>query len=194
MKASVIRTLLLSAVLFTGACSASPETGIILKYGLTLAPSGLDPHLNASAELGIPLSSVYDTLVFRDPDTGDFVPGLAESWKISPDGLTYTFQLRRDVYFHDGTVFDASAVKKNIEYVMNPDNHSQKAASMLGPLTEVTVLNPQLVAFQLSAPYAPLLDSLSQVYLGMASPTALEQWGPAEYQFHQVGTPFIFGN
>ena len=48
-----------------------------LRYGLTLAPSGIDPHIHASVELGIPLSSVYDTLVFLDPETGQFVPGLA---------------------------------------------------------------------------------------------------------------------
>ncbi|MFN2220814.1 MAG: hypothetical protein ACK2UA_19555, partial [Anaerolineae bacterium] len=51
-----------------------------LIYGLTLAPSGIDPHVNASSELGIPLTSVYDTLVYQDANTGDFVPGLAERW------------------------------------------------------------------------------------------------------------------
>ena len=193
MKARSFRSLLLAFFLVAGACSTAPRTESKLNYGLTLSPSGLDPHLNASAELGIPLSSVYDTLVFRDPDTGEVVPGLAESWKISPDSLTYTFQLREDVQFHDGTPFNAHAVKVNIDYVVNPQNHSQKAASMLGPLEEVVVLSDYRVAFQLREPYAPLLDSLSQVYLGMASPAALEQWGPAEYQFHQVGTgPYRF--
>jgi peptide/nickel transport system substrate-binding protein len=193
LKTFTIRTLLLSFILLASACSPSPEQKTDLSYGLTLAPSGLDPHLNASAELGIPLSSVYDTLIFRDPATGGFVPGLAKSWKVSPDGLTYTFQLREDVRFHDGTPFDAAAVKANIDYTLDPDHHSQKAASMLGPLGEVTILNEHLVSFQLSEPYAPLLDSLSQVYLGMASPDALKEWGPAEYQFHQVGTgPYRF--
>jgi peptide/nickel transport system substrate-binding protein len=193
LKTSTIRTLLLSFILLASACSPPSERETDLIYGLTLAPSGLDPHLNASAELGIPLSSVYDTLLFRDPETGDFVPGLAKSWKTSPDGLTYTFQLRDDVRFHDGTPFNATAVKANIDYALDPDNHSQKAASMLGPLIETTVLNDYLVSFQLSEPYAPLLDSLSQVYLGMASPAALEKWGPAEYQFHQIGSgPYRF--
>jgi peptide/nickel transport system substrate-binding protein len=193
LKSFLLRALLLSSVLLYGACAGPPAAGTALKYGLTLAPSGLDPHLNASAELGIPLTSVYDTLVFRDPVSGDVIPGLAESWKVSPDGLIYTFQLRSDVHFHDGTAFDADAVRENIAYVTDPDNHSQKAASMLGPLAEVSVLGPYQVAFQLSEPYAPLLDSLSQVYLGMASPSALRQWGPAEYQFHQVGTgPYKF--
>ncbi|HSJ56204.1 MAG TPA: hypothetical protein VLC95_03435, partial [Anaerolineae bacterium] len=72
----------------------TPVAGGKLVYGLTLAPSGIDPHVDASSELAIPLTSVYDTLVYQDPDaTGEesFVPGLAERWELSPDGLVYTF-------------------------------------------------------------------------------------------------------
>ncbi|GMR11274.1 MAG: ABC transporter substrate-binding protein [Anaerolineae bacterium] len=180
-------------LVLAAACSADPGQGRELTYGLTLAPTGIDPHINASVELGIPLSSVYDTLVFQDPSTGAYVPGLATDWSISPDGLTYSFVLREQVVFHDGTRFDAEAVKANIDYVLDPDHRSQKAAAMLGPLNEVEVLGSYEVAFHLDRPYAPMLDSLSQVYLGMASPSALETWGPSEYQFNQVGTgPFRF--
>ncbi len=168
-----------------------------LVYGLTLAPSGIDPHVNASSELGIPLTSVYDTLVCRSlnaqtsPDN-QFVPGLAESWEISSDGLTYTFHLRHDVTFHDGTPFNADAVRVNLERVVNPATQSQKAIFLLGPFKSVEMLDEYSVAIHLSAPYAPLLDGLAQVYLGMASPTALTKWG-ADYQSHQVGTgPFKF--
>jgi len=184
---------ILLALVLGAACSPSPTEPLTLRYGLTLAPTGIDPHLNASSELGIPLSSVYDTLVFLDPATGEFVPGLAERWEISPDGRTYTFHLREDVVFHDGTPFNAEAVRANFEYTLDPENHSQKAASMLGPFESVEIVDESTVALHLSEPFAPLLDSLSQVYLGMASPSALEQWGPADYQFHQVGTgPFRF--
>ncbi len=181
------------AFLILGACVPDPDEQHELTYGLTLAPTGIDPHINSSVELGIPLSSVYDTLVFQDSDNGEFVPGLATEWSISPDGLIYSFTLRDDVVFHDGTRFDANAVKANIDYVLNPEHRSQKAAGMLGPLKSVEVRGPTEVAFHLDRPYAPLLDSLSQVYLGMASPSALETWGPVDYQFHQVGTgPFRF--
>jgi peptide/nickel transport system substrate-binding protein len=187
-----IALLLATGVALAGCTPASPASGSLV-YGLTLAPTGIDPHLNASSELGIPLSSVYDTLVFLDPKTGDFVPGLAERWTISPDGTQYTFSLRRDVRFHDGTRFDAQAVRANIDYTLNPDNHSQKAAFMLGPFDRVDVIDDFTVMMVLKEPYAPLLDSLSQVYLGMASPKALEAWGPMDYQFHQVGTgPYRF--
>ncbi len=173
------------------------QAGGKLVYGLTLSPSGIDPHVNASAELGIPLSSVYDTLVYRVADSTanagkQFVPGLAESWEVSDDGLTYTFYLRHDVIFHDGTPFNAEAVRANIERIVDPDTQSQKAAFLLGPFDSVEVIDEYTVAIHLSAPYAPLLDGLAQVYLGIASPAALAQWGP-DYQFHQVGTgPFKF--
>ncbi|HHH82095.1 MAG TPA: hypothetical protein ENL35_03800, partial [Chloroflexi bacterium] len=185
-------TLILAALLLA-ACRPAPLPEKRLVYGLTLSPSGIDPHLNASAELGIPLTSVYDTLVVQDAGTGQFLPGLAERWEISPDGRRYTFFLREDVHFHDGTLFDAEAVRANIEYTLDPENHSQKAAGMLGPLVDVRVDGPYQVSLLLSEPFAPLLDSLSQVYLGIASPQALEEWGPAQYQFHQVGTgPYRF--
>ncbi|MBN1266842.1 MAG: hypothetical protein JXA25_15205 [Anaerolineales bacterium] len=169
-----------------------PSSEPDLVYGLTLSPTGIDPHLNASSELGIPLQSVYDTLIFRDPANGNFVPGLAESWLISSDELTYTFSLRTDVSFHDGTQFNASAVRTNLDRILNPDNHSQKAFSLLGPLESATVEDEYTIALHLRTPYGALLDALSQVYLGMASPSALEEWG-TEYQFHQVGTgPYRF--
>ncbi|MGQ9786230.1 MAG: ABC transporter substrate-binding protein [Anaerolineae bacterium] len=166
-----------------------------LFYGLTLSPSGIDPHVNASSELGIPLRSVYDTLVYRatrspEETVQQFVPGLAEAWKVSQDGLTYTFHLRRDVRFHDGTPFNAAAVRANLERIVDPATRSQKAVFLLGPFRSAEVIDEYTVAIHLSAPYAPLLDGLSQVYLGMASPQALARWG-ADYQFHQVGTgPF----
>jgi peptide/nickel transport system substrate-binding protein len=161
-----------------------------LIYGLTLAPSGIDPHVNASSELGIPLTSVYDTLVWQDL-SGEFVPGLAKSWEISDDGLTYTFHLRDDVVFHDGTPFDAQAVKFNLDRIADPATKSQKAIFMLGPYESTEIVDDYTVKVHLKEPYAPFLDSASQVYLGMASPTAIEKWG-ADYQLHQVGTgPFI---
>jgi peptide/nickel transport system substrate-binding protein len=174
------------------ACIPPTPTPRRLIYGLTLAPSGIDPHINASSELGIPLTSVYDTLIYQDPATGEFVPGLAESWSISEDRQTYTFILRRDVKFHDGTPFNAAAVKANLDRIADPNTKSQKAVFMLGPYEKTEVIDEYTVAIHLREPFAPLLDSLSQVYLGMASPAALQQWG-ADYQLHQVGTgPFRF--
>ncbi|MGD1992805.1 MAG: ABC transporter substrate-binding protein [Anaerolineae bacterium] len=190
MKRYFFALALLIVAIFATHCTSPPPERIV--YGLTLAPSGIDPHVNASSELGIPLTSVYDTLVYLDPETGDFVPGLAERWEMSGDGLTYTFWLREDVAFHDGTPFNAEAVRFNLERITSDEIVSQKARFMLGPFESVEVVDEYTVRIHLSEPFAPLLDSLSQVYLGMASPAAVEEWGD-EYQLHQVGTgPFTF--
>lgn len=181
--------LLVAAALTTG-CTPRPGGRII--YGLTLVPSGIDPHINASSELGIPLTSVYDTLIYQDPKTGEFVPGLAQKWEVSDDGRVYTFYLRRGVKFHDGTPFNAEAVRFNLERITSPDLASQRARFMLGPYERAEVVDEYTVRIVLKEPFAPLLDSLSQVYLAMASPAAVQKWG-SEYQLHQVGTgPFIF--
>lgn len=191
MSNRILKFIMLSVAL--GACRSQQAELIEIGYGLTLSPTGIDPHLNASVELGIPLSSVYDTLIYQDPDTLEFVPGLSSAWDISSDGRVYHFELREDVSFHDGTPFNAEAVRANIDYILDPAHRSQKAAEMLGPLAELRVLDEYNVAFVLEEPFAPLLDSLSQVYLGMASPEALSRWGATDYQFHQVGTgPYQF--
>jgi peptide/nickel transport system substrate-binding protein len=171
--------------------SGTPTPGGTLHYGLTLPVSGIDPHVNANSELGIALSSVYDTLVVQDRD-GAFHPSLAQSWDISPDGRVYTFKLRQDVTFHDGAPFNADAVVRNLKRVADPATRSQKAIFLLGPFDHAEAVDNYTVRVVLREPYAPLLDGLSQVYLGMASPAALDQWGD-EYQLHQVGTgPFRF--
>lgn len=184
---------------FVAACSsrsqseATPGGQHKIIYGLTLEPSGIDPHINASSELGIPLRQVYDTLVYRDPTTKDFVPGLATAWTISDDGLTYTFTLRQNVQFQDGTPFNAQAVAANLDRITSPDTGSQKALFMLGSYTGYEVVDDYTIRLKLSEPFGPLLDSLSQVYLGIASPKALSEYSLERYQFHQVGTgPFLF--
>ncbi len=188
----------LALVLCTGflllcSCSAQPEapTGTKLVYGLTLSPSGIDPHVDVSSELGIPLNSVYDTLVYRS-GSGELRPMLAESWSVSDDGREYTFRLRAGVIFHDGTTFDATAVKRTLDRITDPATGSRKAVSLLGPYAGCRVVDERTLVVELNEPYAPLLDSFSQVYLAPASPAALDKWG-AEYQFHQVGTgPYVF--
>ncbi len=184
--ASLFASLLVLVVL--SACTPAPPgaSGSKLVYGLTLAPSGIDPHVDVSSELGIPLTSVYDTLVFRDPQ-GGFLPMLAQSWDISEDGTIYTFHLREGIRFHDGTPFDAAAVKATLDRIADPETKSRKAVLLLGPYRESRALDEHTIQVVLSEPFAPFLDSLSQVYLAPASPAALEQWG-SEYQFHQVGT------
>ncbi|HLA42414.1 MAG TPA: ABC transporter substrate-binding protein, partial [Aggregatilineales bacterium] len=144
---------------------------------------------NASPELGIPLMSVYDTLVYRHPQTLVFESGLAESWEISPDRKAYTFKLRQGVTFHDGETFNANAVGVNFDRIVAAETASQKARGLLGPFYQgYSIIDEYTFQIQLNAPYEPLLDALSQVYLGIASPLALANYNDGTYQWHQVGT------
>jgi peptide/nickel transport system substrate-binding protein len=178
----------------TAAPAAAPAaaSGGELRYGLTLVVSGIDPQIHSSSELGIPLNSVYDTLVFLSSDY-KFVPGLAESWQISDDMMSYTFKLRKDVKFHDGTPFNAAAVKANFDRIVDPATKSAKAITMMGDYKSTEVVDEFTAKVVFGKPFPTFLDSVAQVYLGMASPTALKKYGPADYQMHQVGTgPFMF--
>jgi peptide/nickel transport system substrate-binding protein len=198
----LFRLPLLSFLIFFAASACLPSVGSTqsgsraadrIVYGLTLQPSGFDPHINRSSELGIPLRQVYDTLVYRHPETQALVPGLAREWTVSENGLVYTFKLRSDVVFHDGTPFNAAAVAANLDRIVAPETASQLAAFLLGPYSGYTIIDEQTIALQLTEPFSPFLDSLAQVYLGIASPVALSAYSTSRYQFHQVGTgPFKF--
>lgn len=194
---NVRKLMLVCLAIILASCSAfsselqEPIRKIV--YGLTLSPSGIDPHINRSTELGIVLRSVYDTLVYRHPETQEIVPGLAESWEISDDGLQYTFSLRQGVTFHDGTPFTAQAVAYNITRIFAPETASQRARFLIQPVTNFEVIDDYTIRLYLSEPFEPLLDSLAQVYLAIASPNALAEYNTLRYQYHQVGTgPFEF--
>jgi len=162
-----------------------------LSVGVHYEPSGVDPQINA-AELGLQMTmGVFDTLVVMTPD-GRFLPHLAESWEISPDERTYRFHLRKDVRFHDGTAFDAGAVKHTLDRARDPANKSQLAGSMLGPYRRAEVVDDYTLALYLEEPYAALLESLSQGWLAPVSPAAARRLG-ADFRLQPVGTgPFIF--
>ncbi len=85
------------------------QAGGVLRVGMQTDPVGLDPHTtNATATRNM-LENVYDTLVMFDPEL-NIVPGLAESWETSEDGLSWTFRLREGVTFHDGSPLTANYV------------------------------------------------------------------------------------
>jgi peptide/nickel transport system substrate-binding protein len=190
-------TIMLLIILLTSACdtlsSAPKQSNNRIIYGLAESVTGIDPHLHTSDSIGIILRQIYDTLVYRHPDTLEIVPGLAQSWDISADGLEYTFYLREDVVFHDGTPFTAQTIADNLQRILNPATGSQRSQQLLGSIVSYQVLDTYTIKLTLSRPFEPLLDSLSQVYLSIASPTAFNTYSDSilRYQFHQVGTgPF----
>jgi peptide/nickel transport system substrate-binding protein len=136
--------------------------------------------------------NIYDPLVFLDSG-GQFRPALAQSWEVSQDGLSYTFKLRDGVTFHDGTPFDANAVKFTWDTILDPATKALTAKDLLGPnFKSVDVVDPLTARATFSKPYAPFLSAVSQYWLAPVSPTAYKSAG-ADYGTHQVGTgPFVW--
>ncbi|MDF8264972.1 ABC transporter substrate-binding protein [Luteipulveratus flavus] len=99
----------------SGSSSGGGGGGGTLTFGAAGAPAVFDPFYASDGETFRVTRQLYDTLVMFKPGTADMTPALAESWNNSPDGKTWTFNLRSGVKFSDGTALDATAVCKNFE-------------------------------------------------------------------------------
>ncbi|MBT2442554.1 ABC transporter substrate-binding protein [Streptomyces sp. ISL-36] len=152
---------------------ARPVTGGSLVYATDHEPDCWDPHTSAQDVTAFVQRPVFDSLVYQTPD-GDLKPWLAKSWRTGADGKTYTFTLRDDVTFHDGTRLDAAAVKANFDHVTAAKTQSQYAAGLLGPYVGTTVKSPTEVEVRFSRPYAPFLQAASTTYLAIAAPASLK--------------------
>lgn len=142
--------------------------------GSNLSDGHMDPQTSQLDVSAMVQRQVLDSLVFQEAD-GSFSPWLAKKWTVSPDAKTYTFELRDDVTFTDGTAFDAAAVKANFDRIVDPKTASAQAASMLGAdfYEGTEVKGPHTVEVRFSQPYAPFLQAASTAQLGFYSPKAL---------------------
>jgi peptide/nickel transport system substrate-binding protein len=164
------------------------------KYGGTLTvamgaqPSTLNPYGGISGVSGKMLKQSVETLVELNKKTLEPQPLLATSWEV-PDEQTYKFTLREGVKFHDGTDFDAEAVKFVFEYILDEENASP-AASYFDRVESVEVVDEYEVVFHLSEPFGVFLANLAQRGYIM-SPTAIQGMTLEEMDVSPVGTgPF----
>ncbi|WP_345624308.1 ABC transporter substrate-binding protein [Streptomyces ziwulingensis] len=148
------------------------KDGGTLRYGAAVEPDSWDPHAASTSVTGRLLRPVLESLVAIDDD-GTVRPWLADSWKVSSDGLTYTFSLRSGVTFSDGTPFDAEAVKANFDHIVAPKTASKRAAGLLGPYRETEVIDARTVAVRLKAPHSSFLQAAGSTFLGFHSTAAL---------------------
>jgi peptide/nickel transport system substrate-binding protein len=171
--------------------SAAPRSGGTLTYATGDAePTCLDPHVGGNYPQALVSTQYLESLVSKDSD-GEIIPWLATSWEESADGLSWTFDLRDDVVFSDGTPFDAAAVAANVAHLQDPETLSSTGYLALGKVTGVEAVDERTARFDLSAPDSALLESLTQPWVAMESPTALER-SQEENCESPVGTgPFV---
>ena len=121
-------------MLALAACGSQPSAqqaqSTTLTWAIETQPITLNPQQWAQNKVRLLVFNQFDALLSRGRD-GSFQPWLAKSWKVSADGLSYTFELRDDVSFHDGTTFDAAAVKANLEQFLVPGYNAAVAAIQL---------------------------------------------------------------
>src|ERR687893_2350734 len=142
-----------------------------LYVALESEPPELDPNLSSAYVDRQVMASLYDKLVDIDQE-GEIVPMLAESYEVSDDGKVYTFKLREGVEFHDGTEFNAEAVKYNLDRYQEEDS---VRSTEVKPIESVDVVDEYTVRVTLSEPFAPFLAVLTDRAGIIASPKTIEE-------------------
>lgn len=203
---SIIGGLLITTLIVTGCGEASKNGGakegaaqeagtvtpggeLVWALAGTVTSDSLDAHKAGFAPTTRVMRSIYDSLVVELPDH-TIKPWLATDWELSPDKKSYTFHLRKDVKFHDGTPFNAEAVKFNFDRIIDPATKASIALNELGSYQSTEIIDEFTVKVNFKTTFAPFLSNAAKVDLGFVSPTAVKKYGDAFPQ-NPVGTgPF----
>ncbi|HET7656865.1 MAG TPA: ABC transporter substrate-binding protein [Bacillales bacterium] len=161
----------------------------------------LDPAMATDGESFMVTKNIEETLVnfnYEKQNTDIVNTGLAKDWKISPDGLTYTFNLRKGIKFTDGSDFNADSVVYNFKRWKNGKGQFPYYPSMFGGygdksvIKDVKATGDYQVQITLNRPLAPFLKDLAMSAFAIGSPKAIKKYGK-DYDKHPVGTgPFVF--
>jgi len=153
-------------------------------------PNSLYPPVG-TGPFGSVQYALFDPLVDHN-EKMEPIPGLALSWEVGADKLTWTFKLRQGVKFHDGTDFTADAVKVTLERILDPKTGAQRR-SVYTIIKTVVAVDPLTVKITTTDPFADLPFLLMDRSAFIVSPTALNKLEVAEFGLHPVGTgPFKF--
>jgi peptide/nickel transport system substrate-binding protein len=175
----------------TAAPAGKPVYGGTLRIAFASDTKTLDPTFSVNFSERQPLYLIYNTLLAINPDSS-IGPELAERWEILDEGKRLVLHLRKGVTFHDGTPFDAAAVKFNLDRRLDPALSSPLRPQLVLILDSVEVTDASTVTFHLKSPSPAFLGMLAQREGFMISPAAVAKYGK-DFATHPVGTgPFIF--
>ena len=168
-------------------------SGGILTIGIPIEPETLDPGDAVYVQEQFILQSLFDSLLSVSPD-GALHPALATEWTPNADYSEFTFKLRQDVTFHDGTPFKADAVKASFDHIVSDAVLESGGKSLLQDhsYVETVVVDDYTVTVKFGGSYPLFLRDAGRQWLSISSPAALEKFG-IDYGRNPVGTgPFKF--
>lgn len=157
------------------ACGGGASAGgtAELRVGFPQDSENYDPHQPPYTVSRAVARQIADTLVDQDPKTGKIVPWLATSWKVSEDSTRFTFTLREDVTFSDGTAFSAQSVKKNFDRIRDLGALAFIGASHLRGYRETIVEDPRTATVVFDGPNAQFLQAATTQTLSMLADATL---------------------
>lgn len=200
------------AVFGAAQLAAAQSSGDTPPYGGTFTkslnygdPGSLDPIVKNEVAAIMVMMNMYDRLVKVNPVTGQVEPGLAESWNISEDGLTYTFYLRDNASFHNGRPITADDIKYTLERLSNPVNASPRVNLLVGvagleafqsgaasDIAGLEVVSPYVLTIHLDQPKPTLLFDVGDPMAGIVPREEVERLG-LDFGRRPVGSgPFKF--
>jgi peptide/nickel transport system substrate-binding protein len=193
------------------ALAQAPKKGGTLVFGRGGDSVGLDPAYETDGNSFMICDNVHEALVFYKEESTALEPGLATSWDVSPDGLTYTFKLRKGVRFHDGTPFNADAVvfshgrqmkNRNVKFfgkgweIPKQERPPEYWLQMEMDITidSIEATDEYTVVYKLKKVTAPFIANMGMDFADIISPAAFTK-NPAAFVRNPVGTgPFKFSN
>lgn len=145
-----------------GLWGGTPVEGGDIKIAVLGKIDALNPHTNSSYAATNFTNNIIDRLVFQDRDTGAFSPWLATKWEYNADFTEFTFTLREDVTFSDGTKFNAQSVVNNLDRIVKGDvalGWTPVGTTYIGPYKEATVVSEYVVKISFTAPNSSFLQA-----------------------------------
>jgi ABC-type transport system substrate-binding protein len=180
-----------AVLVLAGVAPSAERRSSRLTVGIAQEPDSMDGASDAIGQKPSLFAHLYDRLVNLDQDT-NVVPGLATSWSVSSDGLTWTFKLRTGHRFHDGTPVNADAVRRSMERLLLPANRFPQR-SWFDMIQRVTVVDDATISFTTEIPFLFLPNRLATTPASIVSPTAAARVDRASFGVNPVGSgPYVF--
>ncbi|MGI8906580.1 MAG: ABC transporter substrate-binding protein [Candidatus Sumerlaeaceae bacterium] len=180
----------------------------VLSYAIGNDLSNMDPALITDIESALVAQQVYEGLVKFKPDSVEVEPAIAEKWEMSEDGLKWTFHLRHNATFHDGSPVDADAVVFSVMRQTDSNHpfhvpgkmryanflYGDRTSTETQLVTDVSATDAHTVTFTLARPYTPFLKNMAMTPASIVCPAAVRTYGK-DFNTTMVGTgPFALRN